>query len=262
MSKTELREVTTQIEAVLDRIGEAIERGEAEGTVSETARELWEVVEAIENVLRTIDADALPDAVDLEELPDLVEVDEIPAAIREHDPDLALDLKKLRKVIKLKELWGSVDLVDFWEAKQAFDKELEDLIGEDGPLEGIGGENSMGDALGESEASSDLETFVSGVEAEATEAALQQQAVKAVTVGRKAAVKGHAAFERVYEENQKQLGGHASRNPTAVSLKPPGPLPDGASTRVSTLPGSVRHSDAVVFSPVYGYRWRVVEKDR
>lgn len=259
MSQTELRDVTTQIEAVLDRIGDEIERGDAEGTVSETARELWEVVEALEDLLRTIDVEALPDAVDLEELPDLVDVDELPAAIGEHDPDLALDLEKLRKVIKLKELWESVDLVEFWEAKQAFDEELDDVIGEGAPLEGIAGD---GDAAGDSDAAAAVDGFVSDLESEATEAALRQQAAEAVSVGRKAAVKGHAAFERVYDENQERFGAR-SRNPTAVSLKPSGPLPDGASTRLSTLPSSVRHSDAVVFTPVYGYRWRkVVERDR
>ncbi|MCU4975768.1 hypothetical protein OB955_24095 [Halobacteria archaeon AArc-m2/3/4] len=244
-----------RIETAIDRLLGAIERDDPDSDLSETASELRDVVEEAGNLLETVDLKSLPDVVDLEELPTLVDVERLPTAIRERDPDAALDLRTIRHAIRLRELWNSVDLVEFASAKERLEDELTDVVGEDAMR-----------GSGDSEAVAELRRVAAEIRPKAKNAAIQQQAQKGVEKGREGVIAAHAAFEELYEANQSQPGyvgrRPVSRNPTAVSLVPSGPVPDSASTRFSSVPSNVRQAAIDARPRIYGRRWRVVGRGR
>ncbi|MFP8957435.1 hypothetical protein ACLI4Y_11950 [Natrialbaceae archaeon A-CW3] len=228
----------------------AIERDAADERVSSLARELWEVTDAADGLLETVDLERLATAIDADTLPDLVEIDAVPAAIRDRDVDAALDLHDIRRAIKLRELWNAMDLLEFRTASRRLAAELEDVIGSD-RLSG-----AMG---GDSEAAADLEALGDEIQAEAPNVALQQQAQKRMMLARRGVLEGHAALEAVYSGNRRSPPAGSRRglprNATAVSLLPNGPLPDGASTRYSSVPPAVRGAEIDPLPRVYGRRW-------
>lgn len=244
-----------RIEIAADRLLDAIEREDPDSDLSETASELRDIVEEAGRLLETVDLESLPDAVDLEELPKLIDVERLPTAIRERDLDAALDLHTIRHAIRLRELWNSVDLVEFAETKERFEDELADVVGED----------AMG-GTGDSEAVAEVRRFAAEVRPKAKNAAIQQQAQKGVDKGRKGVIAAHAAFEDLYEANHPRTGyagrRPVSRNPTAVSLVPAGPVPDGASTKFSSVPSNVRQATIDALPRIYGRRWRSVGRGR
>ncbi|MDS0475179.1 hypothetical protein [Natrinema sp. 1APR25-10V2] len=230
-------------------IERSLEEPAADG--SKAAAELIDVVGEIDDLLETIDFERLPDAIDASALPDLIESDRIPDAIRERNPDLALDFGSIRRVIVLRELWNAVDLVGFQRELRHLKRELEDVVGPD----------AFGSS-GDSEAAAEIRNFVAEVKPDATNAALQQEAKKGAKTARKGVIDGHSKFEELYESTQRGSGyagrRPVSKNPTAVSSVPYGPLPAGVSTRVSTVPANVRHAKVDALPRIYGRRWRSV----
>jgi hypothetical protein len=242
-----------RLAAGFERLLREIAEEASNEALAATATELWEVVTELEDVLETIDFEGLPDAVEVSALPDLVDVDELPSAISEADPDLALNLGELRRVIKLRALWNAVDLVDFSEESRQLSAELKDVLGPD-----------AFESSGDSEAADDLESFTGEIRGEATNAAFQQELKKRIETGREAVIDAHATFEELYESTSQGTGyagrKPSSNNPTAVSSMPVGPLPASVSTRVSTVPTDVRLANVDGFERVYGRRWRRASK--
>ncbi|WP_436345716.1 hypothetical protein [Natronorubrum sp. FCH18a] len=237
------------------RLLEETATDESDETLSATAAELWDVVEEVEDILGTIDLEKLPDVVEVSALPDLLELDELPEAIHERDPDAALDLSAIRHVIHLRELWNTVDLVDFQTELRQLRAELEDVVGPD-----------LLDSSGGSEAATEVTSFVDGVKPDAADAAIQQQAKKAAKAARNGVVEGHSTFETLYESTGRGSGyagrTPVSKNPTAVSSVPYGPLPASVSTRVSTVPRGVRGAKVDALPRIYGRRWKTAGRSR
>ncbi|OVE85321.1 hypothetical protein [Natronolimnobius baerhuensis] len=262
-SPTPFEKLSGQIEAGTERLLREAGDGSdgtlsaSNETVSETAAELWDVVDEFEDLLETVDLEKLPDAVDVSALPDLIDLAELPAAIRESDPDLMLDLSQIRRAIHLRELWNAVDLVDFGSELRQLKDELEDVIGPDA---------LASSGAGESDAVAEVKQFVDDVKPEATNAAIQQEVAEGTTAARKAVVEGHSRVEDLYESNQRGSGyagrRPVSKNPTAVSLVPHGPLPASISTRVSTVPTNVRGAAVDAPRRIYARRWRTVGADK
>ena len=237
------------------RLLEETTADESDETLSTTAAELWDVVEEVEDLFGTVDLEKLPDIVEVSALPDLLELDELPEAIRERDPDAALDLSTIRHVIHLRELWNTVDLVDFQKELRQLRTELEDVVGPE-----------LLDSSEGSEAAAEIKSFVDEVKPDATDAAIQQQAKKASKAARKGVLEGHSKFERLYESTHRGSGyagrKPVSKNPTAVSSVPYGPLPAGVSTRVSTVPRNVHGSKVDARPRIYSRRWKTAGRPR
>lgn len=252
-SPTTFERLSDQVEAGTERLLQETETDGSDETLSSTAKELWDVVEEVEDLLETIDLEKLPDTVEVSALPDLLDLDELPNAIREKDPDAALDLSTLRHAIKLRELWNTVDLVDFGREMRQLRAELEDVIGPD-----------AFDSSGDSEAAAKVKKFVGDVKGDATNAAMQQRAKKSAKTARRGVIEGHSKFEELYESDQRGSGyagrKPVSNNPTAVSSVPYGPLPAGVSTRVSTVPTNVRQSKVDALPRIYSRRWKTASR--
>ncbi|MFU8868991.1 hypothetical protein [Natronococcus sp.] len=251
----------TPLEQLFDRLANALEellRSVAEDatdeTLATTAAELWDVVTEFEDVIETVDLERLPDAVDGAALPDVLDLERLPDAVRDRDPKLALDLDALRRAIELRELWNTVDLVDFGRESEELRAELEDVLGPD-----------AFESDDDSETAEELEEFTEEVKGEATNAAFQQEVRERLEPAREAVIDAHSTFEELYESHQRGSGYEGRRptsnNPTAVSSMPVGPLPASVSTRVSTVPTDVRHAKVEAFPRVYGRRWRSARRD-
>ena len=225
---------------------------ESEGPLSGTIAELFDVLVATDALLETIDLESLPEVVDVGELRTLVDLERLSAAIRERDPDLVFDLSHLERVVDRRELWNSIDVLEFVNAERTLDRELEDVLGEDAAT-GIGTD---------SKAAADAEAFVSSLRADGRDVLVQQQARERMEVLREGVIEAHAAIERVYASNRRRsgtaTGRPGTRRSTAVSLHPSGPLPDSASTRLSTVPPDLPYSKIDALPRIYGGRWRRV----
>lgn len=248
-SSSPFEQLSDRIRAGTERLLRETDDGSTE-TLAETAAELRDVVEELEDLFGTVDLENLPDVVDVAALPELLDPAELPAAIRESDPDLAVDLSTIRRVIRLRELWNTVDLVDFGKEVGQLKAELEDVVGPDALA-------SLGN--GESEAGAEIRKFADDVKPEATNAAIQQEVAEGAAVARNAVVEGHSKFERLYESTGRGSGyagrRPVSKNPTAVSSVPYGPLPASISTRVSTVPANVRGAAVDAPRRIYARRW-------
>lgn len=255
-TSSESNSLLENIETELKRNTPTSDDDDSGTSLTGTAKELFEVLEATDELLRTIDLDKLPDVLEEEELPNLFDFDHLADAIEEHNPDLAVHLSNLEEVVNKRELLDSIDLLEFGKSKRRLDRELEDVLGEDA-LSGGGGD---------SEAVSDLEEFVSSLRPEAAQALVQQEAMAKAEAVRDAIVELHAVFERLYISNKKRFRkadeGQTVRNPTAVSLLPSGPLPDSVSTRLSTVPSGVLHAKIKPLPRIYGRRWKRAESRR
>lgn len=233
----------------LDRVIRALGGGDAGASLTGLDRELFEVLVASDALLETVDLDRVPGSVDLVSLRERIDLERLAEAIEERDPDIALDLSDLEESVDTRELLDSIDLVEFARAKRRLERELEDVVGEDGI--------SVGD--GESKAGADANQFVASLGREAKQTALRQAARRRAAAAQQAIVDGHAAMEERYEANRQRFADandpKTGRNPTAVSLVSPRPLPDGVSTRVSSVPRAVRHSKTDPIPRVYSRRW-------
>lgn len=217
--------------------------------------DLIDVVEAIDALLDAIDLEALPDVFEVSALPALVDLGELPTAVRERDPDTALDLSTIRDVVDSRALWNAVDLVDFVRGVRRLEREFEDVVGP-GALE----------SSGDSAAAAEIRSFVAELKPDATNAALQQETTAAARAAREGVIDGHSKFEELYESKQRGSGyagrRPVSKNPTAVSSVPYGPLPASISTRVSTVPGRVRGAKIDALPRIYSRRWKTAGRPR
>ena len=236
----------TRIQAALARLTAVLEANAPTPDSSAAIAEIGDVVEEAGLLLASVDLESLPDVVVPEELPNLIDVDALSVALENHDVESALDLRTIRDAIRLRDLWNAVDLVAFAEHGSKLQDELDDVIGDD---------RLQGDS--DSEAVTAVRTFVDEIRPETTTAATQQQAQKLAQAGREALISAHEAVEDRYERGSNR---RVSRNPTAVSLMPPGPLPASISTRVSTVPDAVRGAKIDPLPRVYSRRWRRVER--
>ncbi|MFC6716604.1 hypothetical protein ACFQGT_01840 [Natrialbaceae archaeon GCM10025810] len=252
-SGPDLDRLQYRLDAAREAVLEAVERNAANDELSAVAAELRDVVDAADDLLGTVDLERLPSAVDAGELPTLVDVDGIPDAVRDRNPDAALNLGSLRRAVFLRELWNTVDLVEFRRAAGRLEGELEDVFGPD----------SIASSSDGSQAAADVKAFLAEVKPDATNAAMQQRVSKEQRRAREGVVRAHAEFETLYAAHQRGPGyvgrKPVSRNPTAVSTAPAGPLPASASTRISTVPTNVRRAKVDALPRIYGRRWRRVD---
>lgn len=259
---SDLERLLGRLTAGTEGLLETIERDAADEAVSATAGELWDVVDALEGLLGTVDLERLPAAVDAEAVPDLVDVDGLAAALSDRNPDAALDLSSLRRAVRLRRLWNAVDLVAFRAAAGRLGTELDDVI-DLAALAGSGRPDGSG-RPGRSTAATDLERFLEAVTPEAKRAAIQQQGAKGAKRARTGVLAGHDRFADLYGEHQRGAGyagrRPVSKNPTAVSTLPAGPLPASVSTRVSTVPANVRHARIDAPPRIYARRWRATRR--
>lgn len=240
--------LSERVDSGLDRVIRSLGGADAGASFTGPEKELFEVLVASDELLETVDLERAPGSIDLKSLRERVDFDRLAEAIEERDPDLALDLSDLEESVDTEELLDSIDLVEFATAKRRLEAELEDVVGEGGPP----------DLAGDSKAGADVSEFVSSITREAKHTALRQEARQTAATAQEAIVDGHVAMEEVYRANEGRFDGDdqgADRNPTAVSLVSPGALPDGASTRHSTVPAGVLHSKTEPLPRVYSRRW-------
>lgn len=246
--------LSEKINSGIDRVILAFSDGESGTRLTGVEKELFEVLVASDALLETIDLDRVSESVDAGKLLERVDVDHLADAIEERNPDLAFDLSDLETVIDKRELLNSIDLLEFVKAKRHLDVELEDVVGKGG-LAGVGSN---------SKASADIAAFVLLLRSEGPEALIQQEATAKAKAAQKKIIEAHVMLERFYEANKQRFSSgteqRTPRNPTAVSLLSPGPLPDSISTRVSTVPSRVRHSKAEPLPRIYSRRWAKVAR--
>jgi hypothetical protein len=241
---TQLTELLPEIEDQLEQLKIMIVENSDDEEVIETAEEIWDIIDQAEDVLETIDFDELPDTINIEELPEAIDMEKVPEAIADGDAREAIDLSALKDGLELRELWEAVDLTELREQKQELDDEVEDVAGEDGDgLLDMDGMMGMG---GGAHTQFDIENL---------QEKIQEMIIKAVKKFRAMLIETHDKVRLLWEFNQQKLGGRESLNPTAVRTMPKGPLPDSASTRVSTVPSQVKYSRAKNPRRIYGRRF-------
>lgn len=241
--------LSEKVDGGLDRVIRALGGGDSGASLTGLEKELFEVLVASDGLLETVDLDRATDSVDLVSLRERIDFERLAEAIEERDPDIALDLDDLEENVDTRELLASIDLLEFAKAKRRLERELEDVVGEDGL--------SVGD--GDSKAGDDVTEFVSSLDQAARETALRQEARKKAETAQEAIIDGHAAIRERYEANRQRFADAndqgAGRNPTAVSLVSPRPLPDSVSTRFSSVPPTVKYSKTDPIPRVYSRRW-------
>lgn len=219
--------------------------------VIEIAEELWDVVAAVEAVLKTLDFEELPDVIELDELPNAIDIESVFDAIAAGEAGEAIDLLKLKDTIKLRELWEAVDLIELRRAQQALRKEIGDVTNKAGNDDDPGSVELGG--LIESRGAH------SQFDAEARRKKIQELIEAAIESFRTVLFETHDKLRELYEFNQETLGQSdrqlTSSNPTIVSTLPKGPLPYSASTRCSTVPSQVRYSRVRNPPRIYGRRF-------
>lgn len=244
------------VDLVGEHVGElkrAIVDDEDGGDVVELAEDLWAVLEELEELLETLDFEELPEAIDLEDLPEAVDVEDLPGALFDED-ETAIELSGVREAVNLREVWDAVDLTEFLQEKRELDSAIDDVAGHVGS-EDDGDDGDDGGGF-EKVVDADLDGGLSGA---ARQAFVEQKVKAAVEKFRSAILSTHDGLRKVYEKNQEKLGQSGNQpdslNPTAVSTKPPGPLPDSISTRASTVPPEVRYSRVDNPRRIFGRRF-------
>lgn len=277
-----LAELSERIGVNLTDLKRAIVEDDDSADLVELAEDLWDVLDEVEDVLDTIDFEEIPEAIDLDELEDEVDVEEIPEGLVNEDEN-AIELSTVREAVNLRELWDAVDLMELREEKQQLESDVddveEDLGGEEGEEDDdglIGGEDGlMGDddgLIGDDDDDDGMFDDVIGTEgahvqfdAEARQAFLEDKIQTAVEKFRSVLLSTHGKLHRLYELNQEKLGQPGrqpdSLNPTAYSSLPPGPIPDSASTRRSTVPAQVKYSKVENPRRIYGRRFTKERRD-
>ncbi|WP_336363279.1 hypothetical protein [Halalkalicoccus salilacus] len=283
----ELAEHSETIGELLTDLKRAIVEDDDQTDLIELAEELWDVLDQTQDVLETIDFEEVPEAIDLEELEENVDVEDIPEGLLNEDEN-AIELSTVREAVNLRELWDAVDLMDLREEKQQLESEIDDVTGdedddEDGGLLGdeadgglLSDDEDDGELLGDEDDEDDgglLDTDnVIGTEgahvqfdAEARQALLEDKIQTAAEKFRWVLLSTHDKLRKLYELNQQKLGQPGrqpdSLNPTAYSSLPPGPIPDSASTRRSTVPAQVKYSKVKNPKRIYGRRFTKATRD-
>ncbi|WP_331233286.1 hypothetical protein [Natronorarus salvus] len=224
-----------------------VENTDDEGAAA-IVEEIWDVVEEIEDLLESVDLREVPDVVDSDVLIELLSSSEVPGKVVSGESVDVRDLLGMKDAIELRELWEAVDLERLLTELRELRAEVDDLTGGSG---GDGSEDTDRTAGGD-----DPDPGSGGEELQETVQRAVEDTVEAV---RPAVLDAHDAIRLLYEHNRQAFGGGsrrpASRNPTAVSTLPNGPLPTSVSTRVSTVPAQVRYSRARNPRRIYGRRF-------
>lgn len=243
----EFDRLSADIDAGIDRIARAAGSDDDPGAVAE---ELRDIVDEIQDLFGTIDLNQLPDAIAIEELPNVVDEDAIPEAIATADPKLVLDLGNVHRIIEFRELAHAVDIVEFWKEKRELDVEIDDITGDES--------ERSADARDEDEGTAELDAVIET-------AVVQRQVLEAMTSLRKEFAVAHGKLRGVYRHNQETLGQsrrRRSRNPTARSTLPPGPLDATVAGRSSTVPAQVRYATVRTPPRIYGRRFDRLDRRR
>lgn len=282
-----LAENSETIGELLTDLKRAIVEDDQQADLIELAEDLWDVLDETEDLLETIDFEEVPEAIDFEELGEEVDVEDVPAGLLNED-ETAIELSTVREAVNLRELWDAVDLMDLREEKQQLESEIDDvtadedgeddggLIGDDGLMGGDedGGllsDDEDGGLMGGDDELLDTDDVI-GTEgahvqfdAEARQAFLEDKIQTAVEKFRSVLLSTHEKLHKLYELNQQKLGQPGrqpdSLNPTAYSSLPPGPVPDSASTRRSTVPAQVKYSKVDNPRRIYGRRFSKAKRD-
>ena len=225
-------EITDGVEAVMDAFD-----SDEDVDVTDKLEDLWDTLDNFEDLLGEISLRDLPETVEVSEVPDAVDIEE-------NGDGATLDLSGIQDAIRLRELWEAVDMTDAAKEYSELEEAMDSLLGD-----------------GEIVEDDDIEMPSIGSDP-ATRQAYAEEAIETAAEGfREVLLATHEQFHQLYRENQERFGQEGrqprSKNPTAVSTMPPGPLPDSASTRQSTVPTRVRHSSATYHPPrIYGRRFR------
>ena len=244
----QLEELIPEVADGLERLKVAIVENSDNEEVIEIAEELWDIVDEAEDVLETIDFEELPDTIDIEELPDAIDIEKVPEAIADGDAREAIDLSAVTSAIEMRELWEAVDLSELRQQEQELEDEIGDVTDDDG--------DESDDGL----LDMDMDMGMGGgahvqFDADNLQEKIQEMITTAIKKFRKMLLETHDKLRLLWEFNQQKLGGRESLNPTAVRTMPKGPLPDSASTRVSTVPSQVKYSRAKNPRRIYGRRF-------
>ncbi|WP_336344904.1 hypothetical protein [Halalkalicoccus ordinarius] len=270
----QLAEHSETIGRLLTDLKRAIVEDDDQTDLIELAEDLWDVLDETQDVLETIDFEEVPEAIDLEELGENVDIEDIPEGLLDED-ETAIELSTVREAVNLRELWDAVDLMELREEKQQLENEVDDVTSDEGEDDGgllgddgLVGDDDDGGLLGDDEEDDGLldTDNVIGTEgahvqfdAEARQAFLEDKIKTAVEKFRSVLLSTHDKLHRLYELNQQKLGQPGrqpdSLNPTAYSSLPPGPVPDSASTRRSTVPAQVKYSKVENPRRIYGRRF-------
>ena len=246
----ELEELIPEIADGIEQLKVAIVENSDDEEVIETAEEIWDIIDEAEDVLETIDFEELPDTIDIEELPDAIEMEKVPEAIADGDAREAINLTALKDGLELRELWEAVDLTELRQQEQELEDEVEDVT------DGEGEEGDDDDGLLDMDGMMGMGGGAHvQFDADDLQAKIQEMITTAVAKFRKMLLETHDKLRLLWEFNQQKLGGKESLNPTAVRTMPKGPLPDSASTRVSTVPSQVKYSRADNPRRIYGRRF-------
>lgn len=246
-----LAEAETHAESLLDR--EEFDEG-----ALETLGDLADVADEAEDLLSTVDVRELADALELSDLPEAVELEDIPDAIEDRAPRKAVKLRRLVQLADLSQVISSIDLREFRQEKQEFDEEVADLTA-DG--DGGDGGGAGGDLLAEVEPDDVLDSDLDHEErSEVLATAVESSVDEAVREFRDGLRQAHDRLADLREANEERTPSvdrqPSSSNPTAVSTMPAARADvGGTATKHSTVPSSVRHSDAATHERVYGNRF-------
>lgn len=250
---TRLEERIPGIAAALERLKTRIVENSDDKAVIEAAEEIWDILAEVEDVLETVNFEELSDAIDSEKLPNAIDTERLPEAIEKGNARDAIDFSELKDAVELRELWEAVDLSELRKQKQELDKEVADVTGD-------GSEED--DGLFDTERMFGTSGANMQFDIDDRQEKIQALIETAVKKFRATLLETHDKVRLLYEINQEKLGGQDSLNPTAVSTMPKGPIPDSASTRVSTVPSQVKYSRAKNPRRIYGRRFEHANTNR
>lgn len=279
MTEHETRpETPEELLAAAEEIVETLVESLEEGVTPDAGllEELWEVADAAEDVLETVDVTELLSEVDLTELPSAVEVSDLPEAVAEQDPGAAADLRALTSLADMASLWEVVDARAFWRQSRELDDEVDDVTGEDlneyvpGDWEPFDDdETADGTDTDVDTDDVDSETLstddADDVDAETLENAVQAQVSEAVEEFRDGLLRARARLASALEENriqseERRSQNADSRNPTAVSTMPAA-RSNTSLARHSTVPEETKYSTAPNRRRIYGDRFDEADTD-
>lgn len=259
MSTDRIDELLSETES---RVETLLEREEVdESDLVETLEDLLDVADEAEDLLETIDLRGLAGALDLEDLPEVADLEDLPEAIEERDPEKAVHLRKLLRLADLPQLLDSADVRALWSEKRELEEEVDDLAdGAEEPDEGDDGDLLDVDVPDDVDLGDELvDEGLGGEGGELAEAALQKKIDDAVAEFRETLIDAHRRLGRLREENEARTRSQddqpSSSNPTAFSSLPVDRGDVGNVGTHSTVPGSVRHSDAPSRERIYGDRF-------
>ena len=214
---------------------------------------LLHLVNLIQGVLKTTDADELLKTVDFDEIDSVVDLDSIGEAVESGDIGDAVELTNLRKLIEFGQLWQTIDLSELVSSKDEITETVGQLTGDDDGEGGLFDGIEMDDLTGDGEMAEGL------TDPEMMQTATQAKLDDAIDGFRDLLVETHARLDQLRKANKERFNGvdqPTSRNPTAVSTLSTHGGPPKAGSAVSTVPRNVRHSTGPSRRRIYGRRFK------